>query len=96
MRGKGKSSTTVHGAVAAIDFPYVAREFGHCQGLPSQVTRRLRGKPVRYSTRSAKTGAAPATVNGELLSLDATGVMTRREGETEATTRKPGDLPRQL
>ena len=41
---------------------------------------------------SIKTGAAPATVNGELLSIHATGVSCR-EGETEATTRKPGDLP---
>ena len=42
---------------------------------------------------SIKTGAAPATVNGELLSLDATGARRHREGETAATTRKPGDLP---
>nr|CAI0340040.1 hypothetical protein SHINE37_43902 [Rhizobiaceae bacterium] len=54
--------------------------------------RRLRGKPVRCSERSAKTGAAPATVNGELLSLQATGGC-HREGETDAMTRKPGDLP---
>ena len=42
---------------------------------------------------SIKTGAAPATVNGELLSLDATGARRHREGETAATTCKPGDLP---
>ena len=42
---------------------------------------------------SIKTGAAPATVNGELLSLDATGARRHGEGETAATTCKPGDLP---
>jgi hypothetical protein len=39
-----------------------------------------------------KTGAAPATVNGERLSPHATGFLNR-EGETDVMTRKPGDLP---
>ncbi len=68
------------------------RQFGDIRVFRVETARRLRGKPVRCSERSTKTGAAPATVNGELLSLHATGGF-HREGETDAMTRKPGDLP---
>lgn len=40
-------------------------------------------------------GAAPATVSGEPLSNEVTEAMRLREGRTAATTREPGDLPRQ-
>jgi len=42
----------------------------------------------------ANAGAAPATVSGEPLSTGSLTQNPRREGQTAATTRKPGDLPR--
>jgi len=54
--------------------------------------KREAGASPGHQDLGIKTGAAPATVSGERLSLRATGVM-HREGQTDATTRKPGDLP---
>lgn len=43
-----------------------------------------------------KTGAAPATVSGERRSIRVTGPARDREGQTAASIREPGDLPRQI
>ena len=69
--------------------PGLLGQSGFLRFDPDPEAKREAGATVRGRF---KAGAAPATVNGELLSLYATGAK-HREGETAATTRKPGDLP---
>ncbi len=73
MHDMGKSSPSRSTADRAIDLAASPRQLGRRQGLPSRNGSEAKREAGAMLQRSTKTGAAPATVNGEFLSKDATG-----------------------
>lgn len=97
MRGDNKSSRPLS-IRHAIDLAGPWRQSTGVRVFRVENGRRLRGKPVRCSEKSAKAGAAPATVNGELLSIDATGAKApgRRGRSDDPQARRPAPTVRNV
>jgi hypothetical protein len=92
---RGFKSARFPTAVDVIDFLCldINRALNTISGVHGLWIARFRAKREAGALKG-KAGAAPATVSGEPLSIElVTGARRRREGQTEVTTREPGDLP---